>query len=217
MSFRDPSRFRASRCCETGSSLIIVLAFLLVIGVAAAALVGLAFTGSKTVQVYREDRVMRYNADSVLQLSILRLQRNPLMATDATSSGSPLLDSACGLNYPLQDFTAEGARPTFTAGSFLTVTCGPTTANDASGPWGAQSGSGGIDTDGGQRPRDVTISVWCQGPARPPVHGLVTCNGTGTSRLMARARVRFEIDYDAADQVNGRAIIPKVLTWYLRG
>jgi len=201
---------------ERGAALILALAFLTVMGVLAVSLASMAMSGSSTLEVYRENRAIRTNAESAINLTIFRLVKNPLMATDATSTGTPPLDAACNLAFPIATQHSGDApiAPSFTAGSTLTVTCGPTTPASATGPWGAYSGSGGLDTDGGQRPRDVTINVACLGTAVVKANSTITCGSTGTSRLVARARVRFEIDTTATNR-SQRAVIPKVMTWDL--
>jgi len=202
---------------ESGAVMILALGFIIVVGIVAAAVLLMAYTGSNTLAVYRQDRIVRANAEAAMTTTIVRLSKNPLMATDGTSTGTPSLDSSCALNYPMQQPTTGGVIPTFTSGSVLQVTCGPTSAYNASGPWGAGSGSGHIDTASGtQGPRDVTITVTCKVPtANADAKSKVTCGTSGTSRVVARARVRFEIDYTKTNKLQW-AVVPKVIAWDLR-
>ncbi|QXC59563.1 hypothetical protein KSP35_14345 [Aquihabitans sp. G128] len=193
-----------------------MIVFIAVIGVLSASLISLAYSGSKSSKAYRQERVVRYNAESALQTTVLRLQRNPLIGTDATSTGTPPLDASCAMNLPMQQDTTQGAKATFVAGSVLSVTCGPTcstTTSTGSCDPSVAGGSGGLDGDGGQKPRDITITVTCKGPAAGAPGALLDCRGSGAStRVVAKARVRFEIDTTAANQ-SQRATIPKIVSW----
>lgn len=214
--FRSPRPTGVRRHDEGGSVIIIVMAFILVIGVIALALLSFSFTATKSQAVFRADRVIRNNAESALITTVERLRMNPLMATDANSSGTPPLDSACNLNFPMQEDTSNGTKATVTSTSVLQVTCGPTTPYNTSGTYGVQSGSGGVDADGGQRPRDVTITVTCKGE-RANVRNLVDCGTTGTARIVAQARVRFDIDPNVTlANYDKRAVVPKIVTWDIR-
>ncbi len=204
---------------ESGAVIVIALAFLVVVGVLAVAVVNMAWTGSKTLAVYREERVVRVNAESALQATVLRLSANPLMGTVDTPDIPGYVDTRdCPLNFPLsQDLVGGQVKPTFQAGSFLQVDCAPTSANNATGPWGGGGASGyRIDSGpdrGDQSPRDVTITVTCRRPSGST--NPLVCGSSGPARIVAVARVRFDIDYSISDRWRW-ATVPKIVNWDLR-
>ena len=195
--FRSPRPTGVRRHDEGGSVIIIVMAFILVIGVIALALLSFSFTATKSQAVFRADRVIRNNAESALITTVERLRMNPLMATDANSSGTPPLDSACNLNFPMQEDTSNGTKATVTSTSVLQVTCGPTTPYNTSGTYGVQSGSGGVDADGGQRPRDVTITVTCKGERARAQPRRLRHDGHGADRGPGPGPLRHRPQRDA--------------------
>lgn len=189
------------RRTERGAAMILALAFIIVIGVLAAALIGFAFTASANTRVYREQRVVRYNAESAINLTIVQLEMEPPLGTAPND---------CDLDFDMNEELGNGEQQILATGSVLTVECSPI----STGSYAPVVPSGGVDSDGGQAPRVVLITVHCIGPGAPPDNrSVLACTGSGASdRVVAEARVRFEIDYTAADQ-NERAVVPKILTF----
>lgn len=191
---------------EHGAAIILAIAFLLVIGVLATALIGFAFTATTATRVYRQQRVVRYNAESSINLTIQRLKATPSIGT--------LSSPGCGLVSSMQEPLGDGQQQTLVSGSRLTVECSPITT----GVYAPVIPSGGLDTDGGQAPRVVKIEVFCLGPAQPASSkALLECNNGGPgSRLVAKARVRLDVDYSVGD-ISARAIVPKIQSLNLSG
>ena len=175
---------------ESGASLVLALAFLVVILVVCASLFQLAFAGTKSLRVYQEERTLRYGADAALEVGIQNVK--------ATSTLGVSNGNGCSWNVPI----TEGGTPVIAANSYLVVTCTATTD------------SSGTDTDGGQKARDVSFTVTCRsnGPGTDDVP--LVCGTGGTDRVVATARVRYEIDYSAPTAT--RSIVPKVLSWDIR-
>lgn len=218
MSLRDPIPGGGTRVDrQDGAVMVIALAFLTVVGLLAVVVLSMAWTGSNTLAVYRQDRVLRYNAEAALQTTVLRLATNPLMGTvDRPDLTTDTRD--CPMDFALQQDPGGTAPipPTFTSGSFLKVTCAPTSAANATGPWGGSGASGYYDTvSQTQSPRDVTITITCTSPPSTKAKDPVTCGSAGTSQVIAKARVRFEIDYSLTDKQRW-AVVPKVVTWDVR-
>ncbi len=197
---------------ERGAILILAIAFLTVILTLAVSLLTLAYTGSTSLRNFRIERARRYAADGALQSAVQMVKKDPTLGQ---TTGSP----TCQMTFPIVEDTSAGALSVVSAGSYVTVSCAATTGVV----------SGGVDVDQGQRARDVTFTVTCQGT--PPARNQkLVCGGSGPTTVLARARVRYEIDYglvptgatcapSATDCVahNARAVVPKVLTWSLKG
>lgn len=208
----------AARDGESGAVMIIALAFLTVVGLLSVVVLSMSWTGSNTVAVYRQDRVMRYNAEAALQTTVLRLSKNPLLGTvDRTDLTTDSPD--CPMDFTMvQDPSGTApVPPTFRTGSILKVSCAPTSALNSSGPWGGSGASGYYDpVSQTQSPRDVTITVSCLVPAgATTAKDPINCGSTGTARVVAQARVRFEIDYSLADKQRW-AVVPKIVSWDVR-
>jgi hypothetical protein len=201
-------RIRAQRAAEGregGAVLILALVFLTVILVLALSLLNLAFTGASTTQQFREQRLLRYNGEAALQGAIQFLKTKPEACVRPAEG-----DCATNVSYPLMvEHLAGSSKGALFPGSFLRVLY---TTN------GADSGT--IDTDGGQRPRDVTIRVVCDAHPSQGRRQLLRCGNGSQQRIVAQARVRFEVNYDpgtavvATDQTK-RAYVPKIQSWWV--
>jgi len=197
---------------ESGAVIILALAFLTIILTLTVALFGLANAGAASLRHFRFERVRRYNADAALQATVQWLKDTPTMGV----TGGP----TCGMNYAMQESTGGFAQPVLATGSYLTVSCAATSGVT----------SGGADGDGGQAGRDVTIEVRCNSAAPPGPHGNLVCNTGAKSTVLARARVRFDIDYGITPTAPNcgptvalcsastvRAVVPKVVYWSIKG
>ncbi|MEZ5202993.1 MAG: hypothetical protein R2701_01000 [Acidimicrobiales bacterium] len=192
--------------------LILVLVFTIVVAMLAVSLLTLAWTGSTSLRAFKIERSRRYAADGALQSAVQMVKTN---ATLGQTSGSP----ACSMTFPIAEATGANITSVVAAGSYVTVSCAATTGVT----------SGGLDSDSGQRTRDVTFTVTCQG-ALPGNKGTLTCGNTGPVRVIGRARVRYEIDFGLTPSGstcspsvsqcwahNARAVVPKVLEWSISG
>lgn len=197
---------------ERGAILILAIAFVTVILTLAVSLLTLAYTGSSSLRAFRIERAQRNAADAAMQSAVHMVRKDPTLGQ---TTGSP----TCSMTYPMVETTSGGELSVVAAGSFVTVTCEAT----------AGSTSGGVDVDFGQRTRDVTFTVTCLGSPPGPRQKL-SCGSSGATQVLARARVRYEIDYSlvpsgatcapsTTDCIahNARAVVPKVLTWSLKG
>jgi hypothetical protein len=183
---------------ESGAIIVLALAFLTVIGVLTVALITFARVGAVSTTSYRIERTRRYAADSALQSTVQRLAMNPSTTYSSTWTN-------CGRNT-IQEFTGGGnIAPVVATGANVTVQCRNT----------PNSSSSGIDTDGGQAPRDIEMQVLCTYGASMVVNKQLTCGNASTNTLViGRARVRFENNYDTALYAsNARSVIPKILVW----
>jgi hypothetical protein len=198
---------------ELGAILILALVFVTVVLTLAVSLLTLAYTGSTSLRAFRIERTRRYAADGALQSAVQYVKQDPTLG-QTTGSGT------CSLTYPIVQGSGAGEPALVAASSTLTVTCEATPGTT----------SGGVDVDGGQRIRDVTFTVTCRGDP-PGVKGVLSCDSSSsTTTVLGRARVRYEIDYElvpsgstCAPSVtecsahNARAVVPKVVTWSLKG
>lgn len=184
---------------ERGAIIVLALAFLSVIGVLTVALITFARVGAVSTTSYRIERTRRYAADSGLQSTVQRLAMNPSTAYTSTWTN-------CGRNT-IQEFTGAGnIAPVVATGANVVVQCRNT----------PNSSSSGIDTDGGQAPRDIELQVLCSYATTMVVDKRLTCGiGAATNTIViGRARVRFDNNYDTALYAsNARAVIPKILVW----
>lgn len=193
---------------DAGAILILALVITTVIILLATALMSLAWTGATSTQRFREQRALRYNAEASLQAAIQFLKANPSACVRTTQGDC----STPVTQLTMVDYTPGSVKSSLEPGSVLKVFY---TTN------GTESGT--IDpADQGQRPRDVTIQVVCQTTRSETRRGLLSCvdNNSATQRIVAQARVRFEINYDpgtavvATDQTK-RAYVPKIQTWWV--
>lgn len=173
--------------CERGATLIIALVFVAVIGLLASILIAMTFTGSRSTYAYRQERVLRYNAESAINQAIMKLQGN---------TGHILSPTSRCINFPTMEKPAPGQDPVISPNKpFLYVTC--------------QATPGAITAAGA---RDVTIKVICVGATFDGDQ--IEC-GDGSlvppvGRLLGSARVRFEVP---TDNPAAGGIIPKIVTW----
>lgn len=218
---------------ESGAIIILALAFLTVVLVLAVALIGLSHTTSASGRTYRLERSRRYAADSALQIAVQHVAKTPTLGVSASPP-------ACGTSYTVQEDTAGGAViRVFATGSVLQVACGAT-------PGVTDSGARELDLrgepTGGQGPRDVTFTVTCTYNTIPQ-NGTLRCGTGSNTMVLARARVRYDVDYgivptrpncgpydDSYPQPvdpNGpgnlcsassvRAVVPKIVYWSVKG
>lgn len=197
---------------EKGAIIMVAVAFLTIVMTLVTALLYFAMAGSTSVRSYRQERVRRYAADGALNAAVQRLKVTPTLGTTAGSC----------LTFTITEDLAGGeVYPMVAAGSSLTVDCAPTVP-----------GAPLIDGDQGQAPRDVLLTVTCTfnpasvGPDQP-----LSCGSGGSTMVLGRARVRFEIDYGiVASVANGncndpanctaatnRAVVPKIISWSTKG
>jgi hypothetical protein len=180
--------------------MLLALAFVTVVMVVVVALVGFAQAGTRSVRGYEIERTKRYAVNSALETTVAALVGKPTMGTTDTAK-------IC-LVYDIPN-TATNVKLKGNGGgaAYLTVECRATPGVTYA-----------AESDGGQGPRDVTISVYCRtDPAVPefaPSKDVLNCGtGSGTDPL-AVARVRYEVDYSKA--LDARAVVPKVVTWEVR-
>lgn len=224
---RSPLRFRLSpgtrrfqeleRRGESGAILLLALAFITIVMVLTIALLGLAKTENSALRSYRTERVRRYAVDGALQEAIQFMKQNPKYGTDTSTD-------LCHLEHPVKDDLRGGAAGIFPVASdnvvyYITVDCYATKI--------ANVDSGAIGSDGGQDARDVTFEVKCSHEPNTPVPvGLIQC-GSGTEEIvLARARIRFDVDYSipptspdcnpGCTASTARAVVPKVISWSVR-
>lgn len=180
---------------ESGTSLLMVLAFLIVFSTVIAALLGIIITSNRAVATYRQDRAMRYAADGALEVAVVNVQGDMTLGdtgTDEPCATLPLDGSPSGTSSGMPD-----VEQVFTAGSELVVRCRLTDPATASGDR-----------------RDITFTVWCGRSGGGP-GGRVTCNpGGGDERLVAEARVRYDLDPGHPVEAE-RARVPKIVSWVL--
>lgn len=182
---------------ERGSSLIMALVFIVFIAVLATVLLGMTFTGLRSTYSYRTDRILRYNVESALNLVITKLAKDPTLGV--------FNGGACNQVVDLQE--ESSAPPATNGASRIEVRCAATA--------GLSDPQSGVQVDGAQSPRDVTLTVSCNsfrfevGGA----NGLLGCGGDPNNpTFVGRARVRFEVDPNITD-LTKRAVIPKIITW----
>lgn len=199
----------AARRGESGAALILALVFLTVIGVITGALLGMAYTGTKSLAAYRLERTRRYAADSALQATVFRLSKQ----TNATL-GTTTAMAQCG-RLPVSQLASSGGGAVDVvnnpATAYVTVWCQAT-------PVIPGETDDSFDTDGGQAPRRVSMEVRCGYDTAMVVDKKLNCGAGSQYSVIGRARVRFEVDYDNSGAVNKntRAIVPKILAWQLR-
>lgn len=171
---------------ERGATLIIALVFITVLFSLIAVLFGFSLTATRTITTYRLDRTLRYAADGALEVGIGVVQQNPALGVGET----PV---PCGLLPVSPDPTQVTAE-----GSVLRIQCQATP---------------GASPVGGER--DVTFTVICDapdvGPDRNEPYPCIAGPQTN-ERVLARARVRFEVDPGAGPPTE-RAVVPKIVTW----
>lgn len=208
---------------ESGAILLLALAFITIVMVLTVALLGLAKTENAALRSYRTERVRRYNVDSALQEAIQMVKLYPKMGVEGTASTDP-----CHMEHGVRDELlggggASGIFDVTQSAGYITVEC------TATPPAVSGITSGATDSDGGQGARDVTFEVRCNYLAGDPVpNGQISCGSGSAYKVLARARVRYDIDYSVtpvAPNCNTgsgctastvRAIIPKVISWSLR-
>ena len=188
------------RTGESGTTLIIALVFVIVIGLLTVSLLGLAQAGARGTRAYKVERTNRYGVENALNAGIIYIAQNP----DVGVSGGT---ASCFIQVGI-----EGDVRVVVGNSYYTVECAATSPSTG----GASSDSGKV-VDGVQNPRDVTIKIGCGHDAANPVRVGFTSCGTGTSTVVATARVRFDRDTSPTIDPTKSAIIPKVLSWELRG
>jgi Tfp pilus assembly protein PilX len=204
---------------EQGSTLILALVFILVVGAVVYSQLGLAFTGTRIQRSYRIERELRYNGNNALWAAVEWARRNPTYGTEPTAGS--FYHCGPGMNYPLQEDTAGGLASTvIVPGSTVNVDCSPVSSSLTGG---VRSGAidsalpiedSSITNSGGQGPRDIVITVRCTGPPVTAKNQRLSCGGLG-GRIIAQARVRYEINYDPAIAPASRAIVPKIVWWHL--
>lgn len=175
-------------------SLLIALVFMIVLSVLLSALFFMAFTNIRSLRDHRRERVMRYNADSALQLGINKLAGLP---TQAASAGTSCTYPS-GSSFPMPMNEPGTNTATIVPGSYLSITC-----------VGAQPATVAYATNGA---RYVSFKVVCANWAQ--VGNKVNC-GSGTSgvtRTFGTALVMYDIDTSITVAANA-AVVPKILEW----
>jgi hypothetical protein len=172
-----------------------------VVGVIVAALIGFAQVGARSTRSFEIERTRRYAVNSAIDETIQSLITKPLMGTSPTSK-------SC-YEYVLPPTNTNTKLIGNGGGSaYLTVECRATPGQT----------SGAAESDGGQGPRDVTFTVICRtGDVEPhnPSEEYLNCGSGGNDRVLAKARVRYEVDYSKTP-ASERAVVPKVITWEVR-
>jgi hypothetical protein len=197
---------------EGGASLLIALLIVTVIVTTVTALFAFAGAGHNANVTYRGDSTLRFAGDGALEVAIQRVADNPRMG-ESTPLAPATSVPACSMDVPIDEVspTRPDNHPTVFAGSFLSVACAAT-------PGTTSGGTTGAVTDGDQRqqqPRDVTFTVTCNVPTgyvAGRTNPIKCLSGAGTPRVVARARVRFEVDPGATPPVSW-AVVPKVISW----
>jgi hypothetical protein len=192
------------RSDQTGSTLVLALAVVTVILLLVVGLLGLTQTGNRSLRAYEVERTRRYAVNSALEVAVQAVRKTPDLGTTATTR-------SCGSRFDIPG----NPRVLGSVGTgYLEVVCYKTP--------GAGITSGDPDTDGGQGPRDLTFEVRCnRRPTDIVQPGFLNCGRGDDYKVLAKARVRFEVDYgiapDAGSSVSTkRAVVPKVITWEVR-
>lgn len=176
---------------EEGAALILALVFMIVVGMLATVLLSMAFVGARSTHSYRQQRALRYNAESAVNLTIGRLADDPLL-------GTPASPDCGGVTFVMVQNAALEAEASFVDGSSLQIECEPT-------PTSAIPQS--------EEARDVTITVVCA--EKETDSRLIRCGGAGTTtrtRTLGVVRVRFEPNLTVSTP-GERAVVPKVVSW----
>lgn len=188
---------------ETGSVMLMALAFVTVVMVIVVALVAFAHVGVRSTRSYEVERTRRYAVNSALDAAVQSGISKPTLGTSTTAKICYQYDlPATPTNIKL---VGNG-----TGAAYLTVECKQTD--------GAGITSGATEADGGQGPRDVTFTVICRtGTVQPytPSTEYLNCGSGNNDQILAKARVRYEIDYTKTP-ASERAVVPKVVTWEVR-
>ncbi|WCO66836.1 hypothetical protein PO878_20300 [Iamia majanohamensis] len=185
--------------------LFIAISFALLVS-----LLGFTITGTKALHTYRVDRTLRYGTDAALEVAVQMVKANPAMAQSSPVTPSGTVPP-CAVQLPLDEATVPGASQVMVSGSYLTVTCEPTSGVAASGGPDIDS-TASVPT---QAARDVTFVVTCGAPGTDRAQGdRYECMDGPDVQELGRARVRFDIDPGFATP-SERAIVPKILTWTL--
>lgn len=198
----QPAAVGPDRSGERGSALVLAMLVVTVVMVLTVGLLAFAEIGSRSSVSFQMERQRRYAVDGALQSGINMVRTHPNMGVTTNPD-------TCVMEY-----TVPGDPKTIYPGTYLVVECAATNPAAA----GAPAESGGTDTDGGQRARDVTFTVSCDSgsPAYPtkPLRTL-SCGSGGEREVLAKVRVRYEIDYSVTP-ASERAVVPKVISWELR-
>jgi len=195
-----PGTVRSSdRRDESGATLIIAVLFVTVIFSLVIALLGFAQVGSRTNRAYQGERTNRTAVESAMNAGIQYLAINPTLGVYGSTD-------TCRVQVSI-----EGTVKIVIGNAYYTMECAATTPSAG----GATSDSGKV-VGGVQNPRDVTITILCGNDSANPVQvGYSSC-GTGVTRPVATARVRFDRDTSSTVPQDKSAIIPKILSWELR-
>lgn len=221
---RGMVRIREAGRDQSGAIMVLALAFLIVVLALAWGLIEMSYTGSASLRAYRLERSRRYAADSALQAGIQMLKSDATLGT--------VDDPLCSMTYLVQENAPTGeVIRVFSTGSTLSVSCEAVAGSD----------SGGIDSDGGQKAREVILRVSCQYEPPIPAKGTLYCGSGSKSLVLGVARVRFDVDYGVPIDPTGtkdpavcgpddpnthenlclaskvRAVVPKIIQWSLKG
>ncbi|WP_421117906.1 hypothetical protein ACE2AJ_10745 [Aquihabitans daechungensis] len=184
---------------ESGATLLIAVAFVTVIFSLVIALLGFAQVGARSNRAYKGERTNRSSVEGAMNAGIQYLAINPTLGVSGSTD-------TCRVQVSI-----EGDVRIVVGNAYYTMECAATTPSTG----GASADSGKV-VDGVQVPRDVTIRILCGNDSANPVRvGYSSC-GTGVTRLVATARVRFDRDTTPNIPPDKSAIIPKILNWELR-
>lgn len=191
---------------QAGSTLVLALAFTTIIMSLTVAVLGFARAGTHSIKAYQVERNRRYAVDGALQTAVQMVASNYRLGVTGNSVSDP-----CSMRFQIRDPFGSQGQGSITDG-YVLVECAPTNTAIS----GGDSGTGDP-----QIARDVTFVVKCNTDFQPQgtIEEKLTCgSGSVTSKVIGRARVRFEPDFtmtSATDRVK-RAVIPKIISWEVR-
>ena len=171
---------------EAGSSLVMVIAFMLFFGIVATSLLSAEWTSERVRPDMVSSRSSRYRGDGAAASAVNWLKANPALGRDLALFPG---DLPCVLNLT-------------TSAGVVTATC----TGDAdsgklpTGTWPDQTPL---------QPRVVTILACQRGAARANV--MTACDATAGDRLLLRARVRFDVTTDGNNAPASN--VPEILSW----
>lgn len=169
---------------------MLTLTFMIVAFTIITALLGFAFTASRTVNTYRTDRALRYAADAALETAVVKVKLDQSLGDTAAEEQCAVL-SVDGTANALPN-----PRGLFKTGSGVRVTC-QLTPNSPGGSY-----------------RDVTFTARCKLTGHAPQISCDPTPGLGNQVELGTARVRYEYDPGYSPEAD-RARVPKVVSWQL--
>lgn len=185
---------------------MLALAFTTIVMSLTVAVLGFARAGNRSVKAYQVERSRRYAVDGAMQTAVQMVANDYRLGVTGNESSNP-----CSMRFILRDPVGTQGEGSTNDG-YVLVECAPTNSAIS----GGDSGTGDP-----QAARDVTFTVKCNNDAAlsGTTADKLTCgSGSLYSKVLGRARVRFEPDFTmtSATTRNKRAVIPKIISWEVR-